>query len=106
MENLEIDNQDMENPQLLNTNNTKDLIKLNTNNKTEEFKYTFELNLEISNFDIVYVSLSYFKIIGFLSIYLCPPQFLYIWYILTRSNNETLLNTNFLLVIHSLLYSR
>ena len=34
MENPEIDNQEMENPQLLNTNNTKDLIKLNTNNKT------------------------------------------------------------------------
>ena len=36
-----------ENPQLLNTNNTKDLIKLNTNNsKTEGIKYPFELNVE------------------------------------------------------------
>ena len=36
-----------ENPQLLNTDITKDLIKLNTNNsKTEGFKYPFELNVE------------------------------------------------------------
>lgn len=35
------------NQQLLNTNNTKDLIKLNTNNsKTEGVKYPFELNVE------------------------------------------------------------
>ena len=36
-----------ENPQLLNTNITKDLIKLNTNNsKTEGIEYPFELNVE------------------------------------------------------------
>ena len=36
-----------ENPQLLNTDITKDLIKLNTNNsKTEGIKYPFELNVE------------------------------------------------------------
>ena len=36
-----------ENPQLLNTDITKDLIKLNTNNsKTEGFEYPFELNVE------------------------------------------------------------
>jgi len=36
-----------ENQQLLNTNNTKDLIKLNTNNsKTERIEYPFELNVE------------------------------------------------------------
>jgi len=36
-----------ENPQLLNTDITKDLIKLNTNNsKTEGIEYPFELNVE------------------------------------------------------------
>ena len=41
------DKPNTENPQLLNTNITKDLIKLNTNNsKTEGIKYPFELNVE------------------------------------------------------------
>ena len=39
--------QDVDNQPLLNTNITKDLIKLNTNNsKTEGIKYPFELNVE------------------------------------------------------------
>ena len=43
----ETDKPNTENPQLLNTDITKDLIKLNTNNsKTEGFKYPFELNVE------------------------------------------------------------
>ena len=46
-ENLNTENLDTENQQLLNTNNTKDLIKLNTNNsKTEGIEYPFELNVE------------------------------------------------------------
>ena len=47
MEKPETDKPETENPQLLNTDITKDLIKLNTNNsKTEGFKYPFELNIE------------------------------------------------------------
>ena len=47
MEKPETDKPETENPQLLNTNITKDLIKLNTNNsKTEGIKYPFELNVE------------------------------------------------------------
>ena len=46
-EKLNTESLDTENTQLLNTNNTKDLIKLNTNNsKTEGVKYPFELNVE------------------------------------------------------------
>ena len=42
-----MDNPDVDNQQLLNTNNTKDLIILNTNNsKTEGIEYPFELNVE------------------------------------------------------------
>ena len=47
MEKPETDKPETENPQLLNTDITKDLIKLNTNNsKTEGIKYPFELNVE------------------------------------------------------------
>lgn len=43
----DVDEPDVENRTLLNTNNTKDLIKLNTNNsKTEGIEYPFELNVE------------------------------------------------------------
>ena len=43
----ETDKPETENPQLLNTDITKDLIKLNTNNsKTEGIEYPFELNVE------------------------------------------------------------
>jgi len=46
-EKLNTESLDTENTQLLNTNNTKDLIKLNTNNsKTEGIEYPFELNVE------------------------------------------------------------
>ena len=46
-ENLNTEILNTGNQQLLNTNNTKDLIKLNTNNsKTEGIKYPFELNVE------------------------------------------------------------
>lgn len=47
VDNQDIDNQDVDNRTLLNTNITKDLIKLNTNNtKTEGIEYPFELNVE------------------------------------------------------------
>ena len=47
VDNQYVDKQDVDNRPLLNTNNTKDLIKLNTNNsKTEGIKYPFELNVE------------------------------------------------------------
>jgi hypothetical protein len=47
VDNQDVDNQDVDNRTLLNTNNTKDLIKLNTNNsKTEGIEYPFELNVE------------------------------------------------------------
>ena len=47
VDNQDVDNQDVDNQQLLNTNNTKDLIKVNTNsNKTEGIEYPFELNVE------------------------------------------------------------
>ena len=47
MEKPETEKPETENPQLLNTDITKDLIKLNTNNsKTEGIKYPFELNFE------------------------------------------------------------
>ena len=46
----DVDEPDVENRTLLNTNNTKDLKKVNTdNNKTEDF-YPFELNVEAWNF--------------------------------------------------------
>jgi hypothetical protein len=46
-EKLNTESLDTENTQLLKTDITKDLIKLNTNNsKTEGFKYPFELNIE------------------------------------------------------------
>ncbi len=46
-ENLNTESLNTGNQQLLNTNNTKDLIKLNTNNsKTEGIEYPFELNVE------------------------------------------------------------
>ena len=46
-EKLNTESLDTENTQLLKTDITKDLIKLNTNNsKTEGFKYPFELNVE------------------------------------------------------------
>ena len=46
-ENLNTEILNTGNQQLLNTNNTKDLIKLNTNSsKTEGIKYPFELNVE------------------------------------------------------------
>ena len=46
-ENLNTESLNTENPQLLNTDITKDLIKLNTNNsKTEGIEYPFELNVE------------------------------------------------------------
>ena len=45
-----VDEPDVENRTLLNTNNTKDLKKVNTdNNKTEDF-YPFDLNVEAWNF--------------------------------------------------------
>ena len=47
VDNQYVDKQDVDNRPLLNTNNTKDLIKLNTNNsKTEGIEYPFELNVE------------------------------------------------------------
>jgi hypothetical protein len=47
IQNVDVENVDVQNQPLLNTNNTKDLIKLNTNNsKTEGIKYPFELNVE------------------------------------------------------------
>jgi len=47
VDNQYVDKQDVDNQPLLNTNNTKDLIKLNTNNsKTEGIEYPFELNVE------------------------------------------------------------
>ena len=47
VQNVDVENVDVQNRPLLNTNNTKDLIKLNTNNsKTEGIKYPFELNVE------------------------------------------------------------
>ena len=47
VDNQDVENQDVDNQPLLNTNNTKDLIKLNTNNsKTEGIEYPFELNVE------------------------------------------------------------
>ena len=47
VQNVDVENVDVQNQPLLNTNNTKDLIKLNTNNsKTEEIEYPFELNVE------------------------------------------------------------
>ena len=50
VDNQDVDNPDVDNQQLLNTNITKDLIKLNTNNsKTEGIEYPFELNLESWN---------------------------------------------------------
>tara|TARA_R110000737_G_scaffold213247_2_gene230398 strand:- start:955 stop:1659 length:705 start_codon:yes stop_codon:yes gene_type:complete len=46
-ENPNTEKPNTENPQLLNTDITKDLIKLNTNNsKTEGLEYPFELNVE------------------------------------------------------------
>ena len=46
-ENPNTEKPNTENPQLLNTDITKDLIKLNTNNsKTEGIEYPFELNVE------------------------------------------------------------
>ena len=46
-ENLNTESLDTENQQLLKTDITKDLIKLNTNNsKTEGIEYPFELNVE------------------------------------------------------------
>jgi len=46
----DVDEPDVENRMLLNTNNTKDLKKVNTdNNKTEDF-YPFDLNVEAWNF--------------------------------------------------------
>jgi len=46
-ENLNTESLNTGNQQLLNTNNTKDLIKLKTNNsKTEGIEYPFELNVE------------------------------------------------------------
>ncbi len=47
IQNVDVENVDIQNQPLLNTNNTKDLIKLNTNNsKTEGLEYPFELNVE------------------------------------------------------------
>ena len=47
VQNVDVENVDVQNQPLLNTNNTKDLIKLNTNNsKTEGIEYPFELNVE------------------------------------------------------------
>tara|TARA_R110002020_G_scaffold201288_1_gene403874 strand:+ start:2319 stop:3023 length:705 start_codon:yes stop_codon:yes gene_type:complete len=47
VQNVDVENVDVQNQPLLNTNNTKDLIKLNTNNsKTEGIKYPFELNVK------------------------------------------------------------
>jgi len=47
VQNVDVENVDVQNRPLLNTNNTKDLIKLNTNNsKTEGIEYPFELNVE------------------------------------------------------------
>ena len=47
VDNQYVDKQDVDNRTLLNTNNTKDLIKLNTNNsKTEGIEYPFKLNVE------------------------------------------------------------
>tara|TARA_R100000951_G_scaffold1191_1_gene3047 strand:- start:979 stop:1686 length:708 start_codon:yes stop_codon:yes gene_type:complete len=47
VDNQYVDKQDVDNRTLLNTNNTKDLIILNTNNsKTEGIEYPFELNVE------------------------------------------------------------
>ena len=45
VENVDVAFVDVENAPLLNTNNTKDLIKLNTN-KTKGFDYPVELNVE------------------------------------------------------------
>ena len=49
IENQDIEILDVENQPLLNTNNTKDLYKLNTNNTKTERDYPFELNLEAWN---------------------------------------------------------
>jgi len=47
VQNVDVENVDVQNQPLLNTNNTKDLIKLNTNNsKTDGIEYPFELNVE------------------------------------------------------------
>jgi len=47
IQNVDVENVDVQNQPLLNTNNTKDLIKVNTNsNKTEGIEYPFELNVE------------------------------------------------------------
>lgn len=47
IQNVDVENVDVQNQPLLNTNNTKDLIKLNTNNsKTEGIEYPFELNVK------------------------------------------------------------
>ena len=51
VQNVDVENVDVQNQPLLNTNNTKDLIKLNTNNsKTEGIEYPFELNVEAWEF--------------------------------------------------------
>tara|TARA_Y100000385_G_scaffold85381_1_gene87619 strand:- start:947 stop:1657 length:711 start_codon:yes stop_codon:yes gene_type:complete len=42
----DVDYPDVENRTLLNTNNTKDLIKVNTNNNKTDRDYPFDLNLE------------------------------------------------------------
>lgn len=49
VDNLHIDNQDLENRPLLNTNNTKDLYKLNTDNTKKEKDYPLDLNLDAWN---------------------------------------------------------
>jgi hypothetical protein len=46
VENLQVEKLYVENAPLLNTNNTKDLIKVNTDNNKTETDYPFELNLE------------------------------------------------------------
>jgi hypothetical protein len=46
VENLQVEKLYVENAPLLNTNNTKDLIKVNTNNNKTERDYPFDLNLE------------------------------------------------------------
>ena len=47
VQNVDVENVDVQNQPLLNTNNTKDLIKLNTNNsKTEGIEYPFDLNVK------------------------------------------------------------
>lgn len=46
VENLQVEKLYVENAPLLNTNNTKDLIKVNTDNNKTERDYPFDLNLE------------------------------------------------------------